>query len=126
MNSELESQERIRANVVHRIILTLSLVRTPTMYADTKPPNEDSVLAIPKIVPEKFGAMSSPLPRYPAVTAPFRNRANVKIPTAQLRFSPMYTWTIIRKPGVMTAVWRKGIWIRSKGLRRFKDTHRKQ
>lgn len=33
------------------------------MKVETYPPMDDSVFARPKIVPEKFGAMSSPLPK---------------------------------------------------------------
>lgn len=33
------------------------------MNADKNPDKEESVFASPKIVPEKFGAMSSPLPK---------------------------------------------------------------
>lgn len=35
-------------------ILTLSLVSFPTINDDKNPPNEDSVLAIPNIVPETY------------------------------------------------------------------------
>lgn len=44
-------------------ILTFSYVKTPTMNVDTKPPIDDRVLAKPKMVPEKFGAISKPLPK---------------------------------------------------------------
>lgn len=35
-----------------RKLLTFWNVRTPTMYVDKKPPNDDNVLAMPKIVPK--------------------------------------------------------------------------
>lgn len=63
--------------------LTCSYVNSPTIHADTQPPILEPVFAIPKIVPEKFGAISRPLPKYPAVTAPFKVNAIVKIATAQ-------------------------------------------
>lgn len=41
-----------RSLVFNMFILTLLFVSFPTMYDDKDPPNEDSVFAIPNIVPE--------------------------------------------------------------------------
>lgn len=43
--------------------LTEAWVKSATINADKKPDNDDKVLASPKIVPEKLGAMSRPFPR---------------------------------------------------------------
>jgi hypothetical protein len=40
-------------------------------------------------LPEKFGAISSPFPRYPAVTAPLKVRARVNMATANMGSSPV-------------------------------------
>lgn len=85
------------------IQLTSFSVNWPTINVDKKPPNDDSVLAIPKMVPEKFGAMSKPLPKYPAVTAPLRNNWNVNMTTAQVRSYPTKICKIIKRPGSITA-----------------------
>lgn len=60
---------------------TFSAVNSPIMRLEKYPLIDDNVFAKPKIVPEKFGAMSKPLPRYPAVTAPLNSSCNVKITT---------------------------------------------
>lgn len=67
------------------------------------PPMDDAVLASPKMVPEKFGAISNPLPKYPAVTAPLRNSWKVKIITDHVRSYPINTCAIIKNPGVIVA-----------------------
>lgn len=62
-----------------------------------------NVFAIPKIVPEKFGAISSPFPRYPAVTAPLSVSATVKIATAQTLSYPKNINKMNISPGGATA-----------------------
>uniref|UniRef100_A0A1B0D7V5 Uncharacterized protein n=1 Tax=Phlebotomus papatasi TaxID=29031 RepID=A0A1B0D7V5_PHLPP len=78
-------------------------IKEPTIKLDRNPEREESVLANPKIVPEKLGAMSKPLPKYPAVTAPLRVSWIVKIVTAKTRLCPMKICAIIIKPGGKTA-----------------------
>jgi len=73
------------------------------MSVDKKPPREDRVLARPKMVPEKLGAMSSPLLKYPPVTAPLTVKANVKITMENTRSYPKKTWRSISSPGPDTA-----------------------
>lgn len=62
-----------------------------------------NVFAIPKIVPEKFGAISSPFPRYPAVTAPFNVSAIVNIATDQTLSYPKNINKVNIIPGGATA-----------------------
>lgn len=51
------------------------------IHDEINPPAEDKVLAKPIIVPAKFGAISKPLLKYPAVTPPLQVNAIVKITT---------------------------------------------
>lgn len=54
-----------KKNRKHRLQLltTWFSVSVPTINVETYPPMDDKVFAKPKMVPEKFGAMSKPLPR---------------------------------------------------------------
>lgn len=63
INKKNYRRQKKKVYVVKKEILTLSAVNVPTIKVETYPPIDDNVLARPKIVPEKLGAMSNPLPR---------------------------------------------------------------
>ncbi|CAH1964933.1 unnamed protein product [Acanthoscelides obtectus] len=54
-------------------------------------------------VPEKLGAMSNPFERYPAVTAPLKNRDAVKTVTDRAASLPLRACRAIKAPGTTRA-----------------------